>query len=196
MIRTERIVNRIFASNTFVISKDGSPDVWLVDVGDIENVLNILSPDSKVKGVFLTHTHFDHLYGINDLYCVFPECVVYTSVYGKEALYSAKKNFSFYHESPIEFKGKNVIILKEGDEVELFPSVTMKVYETPGHSPSCLTYQLGNKLFTGDSYIPDVKVVSKLPKGDKALAKLSEQRIIAMSKEKDVCPGHGLVISK
>ena len=195
MIRVEKIVNRIFASNTYVIFADGSPDVWLMDVGDTESVLNILPAHSRVRGVFLTHTHFDHIYGINELYQIFPDSMVYTSEYGKTALYSAKKNFSYYHESPIKYQGENVRILKEGDKVDLYSLVTITVYETPGHCPSCLTYQIENKLFTGDSYIPDVKVVSKLPKGDKALARASEQRLIAMSKGMEVYPGHGLVIS-
>ena len=196
MIRTERIVNRIFASNTFVISKDGSLDVWLVDVGDTEKVLSILSSQSKIRGVFLTHTHFDHIYGINELYCSFPDIEVFTSEYGKDALYSAKKNFSFYHENPIEYQGHKIRILKEGDEVTLYPSIAMKVYETPGHCPSCLTYQLYNELFTGDSYIPDAKVVSKLPKGNKALAQQSFIRILELSKDKDIYPGHGEIIIK
>ena len=72
----------------------------------------------------------------------------------------------------------------------------MRVYSTPGHCPSCLTFQVENKLFTGDSYIPEVKVVSKLPKGNKNLAKVSEQRIIELSSGIDVCPGHGIVINK
>lgn len=41
------------------------------------------------------------------------------------------------------------------------------VIETPGHCPSCLTYYTDNYIFTGDSYIPNVKVVTKLPYGDK-----------------------------
>lgn len=195
MLQVWRIVNRVFTSNTYVIYSEGSSDYWLVDVGDFDSVLHTLPPEAKVKGVFLTHTHFDHIYGINELYREFPNCEVYTSEYGKEALYSEKKNFSFYHEYPIVFEGNRITILKEGDVVSLYPSVELRVYYTPGHCPSCLTYQIGDKLFTGDSYIPDVKVVSKLPKGNKDLARASEQRIIDLSKDKDVYPGHGRVIN-
>ena len=196
MLEVKQIVNRIFASNTYVISSEGSLDCWLVDVGDFEKVLHILPPSSTVRGVFLTHTHFDHIYGINELYRAFPEIVVFTSEYGKEALYSSKKNFSLYHESPIEYEGSRVHILNEGDVVELYPTVEMKVFSTPGHCPSCLTYEVDNKLFTGDSYIPDVKVVSKLPRGNKEVARASECRIIELSIDKDVYPGHGSVLYK
>lgn len=191
MIRVERIVNRIFASNTYVISADGSTDVWLVDVGDTENVLNILPLGSVVRGVFLTHSHFDHIYGINELHQAFPDCMVYTSEYGAMALYSAKKNFSFYHECPIVYEAKQITILKEGDSVILYPLIKLRVYYTPGHCPSCLTYVLDNWVFTGDSYIPDVMVVTKLPKGDRLMAKQSVERILHFSRDLIICPGHG-----
>ena len=67
----------------------------------------------------------------------------------------------------------------------------MTAYETPGHCPSCLTYVLDNWIFTGDAYIPGVKVVTKLPHGDKILAKQSAERILNMAKSKNMCPGHG-----
>lgn len=194
MIRVERIVNRVFASNTYVLSNDGSMNVWLIDVGDIDNVLNILPSQATIKGVFLTHTHFDHIYGINKLFSVFPQCEVLTSDYGNEALYSAKKNFSFYYEHPIVYVGNNVRVLKEGDTFNIFPLVDVSVFYTPGHCPSCLTYQVENKMFTGDSYIPDAKVVSKLPKGNKELAQRSLRRILELSQGKEIYPGHGEMI--
>ena len=75
-----------------------------MDVGYIEPILSIIG-DRNVKGVFLTHTHYDHIYGINKLVESFPECIVYTSQHGEEGLFSDKLNFSRYHEEPILFKG-------------------------------------------------------------------------------------------
>lgn len=191
MVRVERIVNKIFESNTYVISNDGLKDVWLVDVGDTEKVLSILPLHSIVKGVLLTHTHFDHIYGLNTLHSACRDCFVYTSSYGKVALYDEKKNFSKYHESPFVYEGTNVTILKDGDNIELFSGVFITAYETPGHCPSCLTYVLDNWIFTGDAYIPEVKVVTKLPGGDRAIAKQSLERIIGLAEGKIVCAGHG-----
>jgi glyoxylase-like metal-dependent hydrolase (beta-lactamase superfamily II) len=125
----------------------------LVDVGDFEKVLYQLPKKAKIQGVFLTHTHFDHIYGINEMNKVFPNCRVFVSKYGEEALFSAKKNFSYYYESPIIYGGQNIQVLCEGDSVELYPSVNMKVYETPGHCPSCLSYEVDNNFFSGDSFI-------------------------------------------
>ena len=65
-----------------------------------------------------------------------------------------------------------------------------KVHETPGHHPSCLTFEIGDYLFTGDAYIPGEKVVTILPGADKTLAAESLERIKRMAEGKVVCPGH------
>lgn len=197
MIRVERIVNRLFASNTFVISESGSKDVWLVDVGDTERVLDILPLNSNVRGVFLTHTHFDHLYGINQLYDVFPEMTVFVAEEGIANLYSAKKNLSKYHESPLEFKGAKVIGLHDCDRFELYSNKILETIATPGHTPDSMAFLLeGKYLFTGDAYIPNVKVVSKLPGGNKKQALESRDKLIQIEQNKILCPGHGDIENK
>ena len=62
-----QIVNSIFSSNTYILSHTDSCRVWLIDIGDIEPVIARLLPGQQIQGVFLTHTHFDHFYGINRL---------------------------------------------------------------------------------------------------------------------------------
>lgn len=71
--------------------------------------------------------------------------------------------------------------------------MTAKVHETPGHSDSCLTYEIGNYLFTGDSYIPGVKVVTTFRGGDKNLAARSVEKILKWAEGKKICPGHEVV---
>ena len=187
-----QIVNSVFTSNTYIISDDKSGWLWLVDVGDFEGVLNHLPQKGSIKGVFLTHAHFDHIYGINKLIDTFPDCVVYTSAEGKKGLYSDKLNLSHYHEDPVIFLGSNIHILKEKDEIELFENCFLETIETPGHNWGCLTYKTGNYLFTGDSYIPNVPVVTKLKGGDKEASKISLQKISNnISENTIICPGHG-----
>ena len=51
-------INSIFNSNTYLIEDKSYDYCWLIDIGDtdylIDNSLNI-------KGIFLTHSHFDHI---------------------------------------------------------------------------------------------------------------------------------------
>ena len=97
---------------------------------------------------------------------------------------------SLYHETPLTVEGPQVQICSEGEEIPLLDNVTAKVYETPGHHPSCLTFMVEKYLFTGDAYIPGIKVVTNLLKGNKTLAEQSAERIINMTQAKEICPGH------
>ena len=68
MVHIQEIVNSLFTSKTYIIHRDGNENAWLVDIGDIEPVVSYLSEKNlRPEGVFLTHGHFDHLYGINNL---------------------------------------------------------------------------------------------------------------------------------
>lgn len=188
-MQVTRIVNSVFTSNTFVLTTDNSSYCWLVDVGDIEPILEVVGA-RKVKGIFITHTHYDHIYGINKLVERFPECVIYTSQHGKEGLFSDKLNFSRYHDDPMVFKGKHIEVLEEGNEISLFPNVMLKAIYTPGHDWSCMTYCTDEIIFTGDSCIPNIKVITSFPKSNKSEAQVSLERIQELCKTRDMYPGH------
>lgn len=187
----ERVVNNVFSSNTYLLHEDGHLDYWLVDIGDIEPVMALLPVGAQVRGVFLTHSHYDHIYGINALTERFPECMVYTSEHGREGLYSDKLNISRYHNDRLVYQGENVCVLHEGDRVEMWPGTIVEVFETPGHDWSCLTYRIGDAVFSGDSYLPGVEVFTKFPKSDITLAAKSVKRIMALAQGYVVWPGHG-----
>lgn len=92
----------------------------------------------------------------------------------------------------MRFQGGNIRIIKEGDKINLYDGVNVEIYETPGHHPSCVCFKLNNYLFTGDSFIPGVRVVTKLKGGNRIQAADSVSRIISMIDHNTIlCPGHG-----
>lgn len=194
MLNVSYIVNSIFTSRTYILSDEYHSEYWLVDCGDIqplqEAIASKRSGSFLIKGVLLTHAHYDHIYGLSHLTDIFPDVKVYTNEIGKRALSNSRLNMSKYHEDPIIYESDNVMVCKEGDVIELFDGIQAIVYETPGHHPSCLTFEVGDYLFTGDAYIPGVKVVTILPGADKELAKESLERIINLAEGKTVLSGH------
>lgn len=191
MILIHNITNTIFTSKTYILYKKGFDSACLVDIGDIEPVLGFLDAHGLiVNRVLLTHAHFDHIYGLPHLTELFPDVRVYTNNAGRDALGNSRLNMSKYLDNPITYESEKIEICKEGTEIELFRGISAKVYETPGHHPSCLTFMVGDYLFTGDAFIPDVAVVTVLPGANKQQAAASEKRILSLAEGKIVCSGH------
>lgn len=180
----------IYTSNIYKISL--GDDVWFVDMGNAKPAIQALSVNEKVKGVLITHAHYDHIYGINELCQTFPECPVFASEYAKDGLFSDKLNLSFYHEYPVIYEGDKVEIIKDKDEINLDSNHLIKCLYTPGHNLGSMCFKIDNYLFTGDSFIPGISVVTKLKSGDKQQNELSLQRIKSLIEtDTIVCPGHG-----
>lgn len=181
-----------FNSTTNIIIPDGSRFVWLVDCGEDENVLNFVREKNfTIEGILLTHGHFDHIFGLNTIMRNFPEAKVYTSESGSKIIGDSRKNMSYYWGNPLVFTfPDSVIIVKDGDEVSLDNNLTAKAIYTPGHNPSCITWVVGDAVFTGDAYIPGVKIVTNLPGGNKIQAEESLSLIHSLSAGRTIFPGH------
>lgn len=191
MLKVSFAVGSVMSAKVYALSDGISQDYYLIDIGDYAAAQQLLPNDARVRGVFLTHGHHDHIMGINALKVAYPECVVYASEECQKMLVSAKANLSYYVEGAkdIEYHG-DVTLLHDGDSIELFKGIHLDVIATPGHHPSCLSYLVGDYLFTGDSYIPGVKVVTNLPKGNKKQAEESLARILELGRGRVICPGH------
>lgn len=192
----ERFENRAFKSNTYLISSPESEESWLIDLGCVDDVLDGYHSGKVIKGVFLTHDHYDHIFDIHRIVSAFPDCTLFASEDTLRGIKDPKKNLSFYHDCPISFEGQHVQIVHDQDVVELNSDLKLKVLSTPGHSQGSMTYVVDDHFFTGDSYVPYHHVVTKLPGGNK------EESIRSLKKIRDlltdqslICAGHGEIFS-
>lgn len=123
-VKVSHIVNSVFTSKTYFLSNEGDREFWLVDCGDIPPLVDIISSiggrQFQIKGVLLTHAHYDHIYGLPILVELFPQLKVYTNEFGKIALANDRLNFSKYLYDPIVIESENVAVCDEGTEIELF----------------------------------------------------------------------------
>ena len=195
MLEVARFINSRFGSNTFILSHPEHDDIWVVDPGDTEPVFEWMKTHQKtsIVGALLTHAHFDHIYGVNEILSHFPECVVYiANEYGLNALHNPKINGSKYtEEGPIEIV-ENAKVKCYSDAMQLWEGVMMKTINTPGHSDDSQCLLVDSRLFTGDTLIKDVRTVTKLKGG--SVEKLEESmKVIAALKGNNlrVMPGHG-----
>ena len=171
--------NSIFGSVSYRIGN------FLLDPGDIWDGFY------GVESVLLTHAHFDHIYGINQVLKLNPDANVYTNNAGREMLLDAKKNFSLYHENPIVCNyPERITIVSDRQIIRTTEEHALTAIFTSGHNPSCITWLHRDYIFTGDSYIPGIKVVTNLPGGNKANAEYSLKKILDLSINRKIYPGH------
>lgn len=192
-LQVYQIANYFKNSNTFIIAPAGSDKVWLVDIGDYEPTLSVIG-NKTVEGIFLTHAHLDHIYGIKDVLRKFPNCVVYGSGMCLEYLFDDKKNLSFYYERPLLLDIDKCRMLPDNNIVHLYGDISIERFYTPGHTPDSACYQIKDLIFTGDAYIPGLPTVTKLRGGNKQLAFESISLIkTRINSSTIILPGHGNV---
>lgn len=190
-MKIERFVNSVFESNSYILHENGN--AIIIDIGDFNPINQYINQlNLSVEALFITHTHYDHIYGINEFLKSSPNALVYTSSFGKAALSRSNWNFSRYHDDPIEIDSPAIRAVDERDSIIVFNNYKVKVIPTPGHDKSCLTYRIGDALFTGDSYIPGIKVIASFPNSNRNEAKMWYDRLKDMAGKYDIYPGHGI----
>lgn len=207
MVEVERFINSRFTSNTYVLSHLEYDNVWIVDPGDTENIFEWMKNHLKtsVSGILLTHAHFDHIYGVNEILAYFSKCKVYiANEYGQRALYDVKMNGSKYtEEGPVTLpEGTNICFYPES--LELWPGVVLHSMYTPGHSYDSQCFYVDGNLFTGDTLIKDTRTVTKLKSGSveklnatiNAISFLQGKGIIIYAGHGDTFPLDGYDLTK
>ena len=192
----KQFIQESYHSNTYFISVKQEQACYLIDLGNAKEAIAFLHPKQYIKAVFLTHPHYDHIADIHYLLERFPECLIYCSLETKVALANSKLNLSFYHGTPIEYSGKNIVVLDDFESVTLYPNQKIVAIATPGHHIGCLSFQYQQFCFTGDSLIPGIAVVTKLKTGNKQMALQSIEKLkIHLDLNTIIMPGHGEHVS-
>ncbi|MBT3751296.1 MAG: MBL fold metallo-hydrolase [Bacteroidetes bacterium] len=193
----KKIVNSYLSSNTYILFLENEDYVWLIDPGDTEPIFSWLRAQNKnLRGVLLTHYHYDHIYGVLDLLAEYDEILIYASNQSIEGLASPRMNGSLYAGTPYSLDRRFIKEVKSGEEIKIFNSRNALVYETPGHNNDCITFCIGAVLFTGDALIPGVKPHVRSKHGDRDLANQSIKKIFdTFSDDYVVYPGHKEVAS-
>lgn len=195
-VEVHRIVNSLFNSNTYILSNVSERGVWIIDPGDFSQIETWLKINNEeiIKGILLTHTHFDHCYGINELLNNYSVQVSVFYKYSFDALGDSKLNGSRYAEIPFTVNSDKIKLADRTKEIELWDNSILSLIETPGHTVDSMSFLIDKELFTGDALIPGVKVVTKLKGGDKLLA-LQSIHTLLKNKGCYIYPGHRDIVS-
>lgn len=114
----------------------------------------IKSEKVNLKMTLETHAHADHLSGAQELKKRFPTIVL---AIGKR-ITEVQSVFKKIYNLPEEFipNGSQFDRLLSDGEVFYAGSIEISVLFTPGHTPACVSYLIGDAVFTGDAvFMPD-----------------------------------------
>ena len=153
---------------TYVVFDPVTRDALVIDpVLDYDPVGSLISTDSldrvtaflhdenlKLRIILETHAHADHMSGSQVLRARFPGAPVAIGERIREIQATFKVNFDLGAEFVPD--GRQFDRLLSDGETVTAGSLDVHVLATPGHSPACLSYLIGDAVFTGDAlFMPD-----------------------------------------
>ena len=139
----------------------------------------IRSHDLELVWILETHVHADHLssaaylkQALGGTVAIGSQITVVQEIFGE--VFAAGPGFAV---DGSQFDR----LLADGDSIE-FGGLVGRALHTPGHTPACMTYVLGDAVFVGDTlFMPDGGTARvDFPGGDAATLYQSIQRILAM----------------
>lgn len=148
--------------------------------------------DIEIEAILLTHAHFDHVGGVDEIRKL-KNCPVYLHALESDWLTSAKLNGSLMwpNVSPPMTTDPAEFDLDEGQTLELIGN-TFRVFHTPGHSPGSVSFLCGNDLFAGDVLFRLSVGRTDLPGGkERDLLDSIQNKLFKLDDDVTVHPGHG-----
>lgn len=173
-------------------------DGVLIDAGPKSTVQELLRALKRVQvnQIVITHGHEDHIGGLEQLHHQYPEATIYASPRTLAIIEDpAKIHMQMYRRilwgQPRPLHG--VVSLDSVNNVIKSPSFSLRVVETPGHSPDHVTFFEPTQrwLFCGDAFISG-RDDSWAPEYD-MFGVISSLRTLASLRPERLFPGDGRV---
>ena len=144
--------------------------------------------DLNLKYVLETHAHADHLSSAD---YIRRETGAKLGIGSRITEVQAAFQ-SLFMADDVKVDGRVFDHLFEDGEHFTLGSETVHVMHTPGHTPACVSYHIGDRLFVGDTmFMPDFGTArTDFPGGDAATLYRSIQKILALPDDTKVMTGH------
>lgn len=172
-------------TNMYVVSDDKGHG-FIVDCADKDQVVEDYINENNIKIDFIlqTHTHFDHVLGL-EYYRNLYKVDVYASEDSKDIANDVRYNLGNY------YKDLYVPIDKYLKDEEIFTDYKIKAIKTPGHTLDSMSYAVDDMVFTGDCLFKLTVGRSDFLGGDyDTLIDSLKNKLALLDRDTKVYPGH------
>ena len=172
-------------TNLYVVSENGHG--FIVDAVVKSDLVTDYIKDNNIKIDFIlqTHTHFDHVLGLE----------YYKNLYNVDVFASSESRDianDKYYNLAYEYDDLNVPIDNFLTDNEIFTDFKRKALKTPGHSLDSISYLVGDYLFSGDTLFRGSIGRTDFPGGDyETLIGSINEKYRVLDSNTVVYPGHG-----
>lgn len=192
MVKIERMILGSVETNCYFVYEEGKNQALVFDPADegAQIYHHLLKKGLTVAGILLTHAHFDHISGCNELREQ-SKAKVYAWEKEKPICEDVELNVSWMVGRAVTAKVDEY--LAEGSELTL-AGIKVKLIGTPGHTCGSCCYYLEEEgiLISGDTLFEGSVGRTDFPTGSGAtLSRSLKEKLMVLPEEVRVFPGHG-----
>jgi glyoxylase-like metal-dependent hydrolase (beta-lactamase superfamily II) len=208
-LKIGRIVLGMYSTNCYFLYREGEHEALIVDAPDKGRYLcdTMEKNGFHVAGILLTHGHFDHIWGAEELRTAaneyrktsaadsgaetFDTVKIYAAEAERELLSDTHMNVSKAMRRPCSLEAD--VYLKDGEKVEL-SGMSFRVITTPGHTAGscCYYFEEAGFLVCGDTLFLESVGRTDFPTGSMSdLVRSAKEKLFVLPDDTKVYPGHG-----
>ncbi|MBJ6745372.1 MBL fold metallo-hydrolase [Streptococcus sp. 121] len=188
--------NPLAGENTYYLESETA--LILVDPGnDLETIhAKLKAIDKSLIAIFLTHTHYDHIFSLETIREAYDRPPVYVSPLEADWLMDPIKNLSGLarHQDLPDIVCRPAECYFETGQLLDLEDFSFKILATPGHSVGgvSLVWEAENAVLTGDCLFKETVGRWDLPTGNQQILLSSiRERLFSLPDHYQVFPGHG-----
>jgi glyoxylase-like metal-dependent hydrolase (beta-lactamase superfamily II) len=209
-LKIGRIVLGVYGTNCYFLYREGEHEAIIVDAPDKGKYIcdSMEKNGLHVAGILLTHGHFDHIWGAEELRETANEYAendedakqnqnaektikIYAAEGERELLKDTHMNVSKAMKRPCSLEAD--VYLKDGETVDI-AGMTFRVITTPGHTAGscCYYFEEAGFLICGDTLFLESVGRTDFPTGSMSdLVRSAKEKLFLLPDDTKVYPGHG-----
>ena len=189
--KLEMEVTGVLKTNTYLLYDVKTKEAALFDVGGkIKDLLQIIKNEQlKIKYIFCTHLHFDHIQGVEKIRELFPDAKF---AFNEKELTILENSGPFAKMFGFKFHsiGECDIFIKDNESFTL-GTIELKTILAPGHTPGSICFHFDDILISGDVLFYRGVGRTDLFGGSYETLLNSLKELFKLPESTKVYPGHG-----